>query len=86
MGAVFEQLTRLLIANGLYLLDPSELEPMPTLEPLRRALPNTMCRHGLDSTDAMILIEARRASVAAVATFDVDLIQAQTDYDIYTWL
>jgi predicted nucleic acid-binding protein len=86
MGAVFEQLTRLLTASGLYLLDPSELDPLPAHEPLHVALPNVMCRHGLDSTDAMILIEARRASIAAIATFDGDLIQARTEYDIHTWL
>lgn len=45
-----------------------------------------MTAYALDSSDAAILVEARRAGVADVATLDADLRRAAADFTIHTWL
>lgn len=72
--------------NNLALLQPSDLGPIPSGRPLDEELVWTMERCELDSNDAAILIEARRAGVAAIATADPDLRRVSLDFDVYTWL
>lgn len=49
-------------------------------------LAQEMERHGLDSADAAILLDARRAGIDAIVTFDTDLQRASRDFHIFTWL
>ena len=42
-------------------------------------------RYGVDTNDAVIRLEARRAGISAVATLDPDMRRAAADFDIYTW-
>lgn len=43
-------------------------------------------KYGLDSNDAVILMEAQRCGVADIVTVDRDLLRAPADFTIYTWL
>lgn len=60
MRTVLEHLSQLLSASGLYFLDQDELHPINSKNALDLELIDIMCRYGLDSTDAMILMEAQR--------------------------
>ena len=50
------------------------------------ALLDAIRRYQLDSNDAAILPEMRRAGLDAIVTEDPDLRRAATDVDVYTWL
>jgi len=43
-----------------------------------------MTRYGLDSSDAMITIEASRLGIGAIVSMDRDMRRAVPDFDIYT--
>jgi predicted nucleic acid-binding protein len=86
MRSQFARLLPLLIANGIQFLDLNELNPIPSGNRSDQELIEIMCRYGLDSTDAMILSEAGRVPVLEIATLDADMLRAQADFTIYTWL
>ena len=85
-AGVLDDARRSILAAGIVFLQPDDLGPIPSGRPLENELVRTMERYELDSNDAAILVEARRAGVAAVATADRDLHRARLDFDVYTWM
>lgn len=81
-----DRIRQLMDANGLVFLQPEDLGSIPSGRTLDDELVRTMERYELDSSDAAILIEARRAGMVAIATADSDWRRAQIDFDVYTWL
>jgi predicted nucleic acid-binding protein len=81
-----DQLCRLLIANGLLFLSPEELGPIGSGRSFAEELVNLVGTYGLDSNDALLMMEARRYGVTDVISLDADLQRAQADFNIYTWL
>ncbi len=81
-----DQTRQLMSVNHLFVLQPSDLEDIPSGRALDDELVRTMARYELDSSDAAILLEARRAGVTAVASSDADFQRARLDFDVYTWL
>ena len=45
-----------------------------------------MRRYRVDSGDAAILSEARRAGIVGLVSEDPDWQRARRDFDVYTWL
>jgi predicted nucleic acid-binding protein len=80
-----DQMRLLMRMGNLILLQPDDLGPIPSGRTLDDELVRTMERYELDSNDAAILLEARRAGIAAVASSDADFQRAQLDFDVYTW-
>lgn len=73
-------------ASQFVLLQPDDLGPIPSGQPLEDELIGTMERYELDSADAAILVAARRAGIDAIVTADRDLQRARLDFDVFTWL
>ncbi|MDQ3466814.1 MAG: hypothetical protein M3411_01080 [Chloroflexota bacterium] len=86
VAADLDRVRRLMVTANLLVLEPGDLGPIPSGRTLDDELVRTMARFALDSNDAAILIEARRAGISAVASSDPDLRRAQLDFDVYTWL
>lgn len=80
------QLLRLLEVRGLVVLQPDHLNPSSTGGQFGEDLLMAVGRYHLDSADALLVLEAERAGISAVATLDADLRRAQVDFDVYTWL
>jgi hypothetical protein len=81
-----ERLRQLLIANGLLFLSPDELGPIVSGRSYDEELLNLVGTYGLDSGDAVILMEAQRYGVTDVITLDADFQRARADFTIHTWL
>lgn len=81
-----DETRQLMSVNNLFVLQPDELGPIPSGRTLDDELIRTMARYELDSNDAAILIDARRAGIPAIASSDGDFRRAQLDFDVYTWL
>lgn len=81
----FERIRALMVGSRLLVLQPEDLGSIPSGHSLEAELAWTMARYELDSNDAAILIEARRAGVTAIASSDADFRRARLDFDIYTW-
>jgi len=81
-----DRLRQLLIANGLLFVTPDELGPIASGRGYDEELVRLVGTYGLDSNDALILMEAQRYGVTDVITLDADMQRAQADFDIYTWL
>jgi predicted nucleic acid-binding protein len=71
--------------NGIVFLQPDDPDPIPSGRLLDDEVVRTMERYELDSGDAAILVESRRAGINAIATADADLHRAQLDFDGSTW-
>jgi predicted nucleic acid-binding protein len=80
-----DEIRRLIIANDLLILQPQELAPIRSDRSLEESLLQTMARYALDSSDAAIVMEARRAGLTNLVTSDRDLWRASSDMDVYTW-
>ena len=80
------QLRHLLIANGLLLLTPDDLGPIASGRSYDEELIHLVTAYGLDSNDALILMEAHRFGLTDVVSLDADFQRAQADFTIYTWL
>jgi predicted nucleic acid-binding protein len=78
-------LPMLFAANRLVFLDHADLAVSGAPFQLETELVEVMCDYGLDSSDALVLLEARRVPVTAIATFDPDLRRAAADVAVYTW-
>lgn len=76
----------LMRSNGLFVLQPDDLSPIASGRTWDEELIWTIDRYQLDSSDAAILVDARRAGVASIASTDPDLRRAQLDFDVYTRL
>jgi len=81
-----EQLRRLLVASGLLFVGPDALGPITSGRSHDEELVHLVGTYGLDSGDAVILMEARRYGVIDIVSLDVDFQRARADFDIYTWL
>jgi predicted nucleic acid-binding protein len=86
MRGDLERLAAVLLASGIHVLSTDELTLLAWSHSSEEELIDTMCRYGLDSTDAIILIEAQRIPTLDIATSDADMLRAQADFTIYTWL
>lgn len=82
----FDRVRLRMIASGLVFLQPGDLGPIPSGRSLDEEMLDLMARYHLDTGDAAILLEARRAGLTAIVTADADLRRAQADFDVYTWL
>ena len=71
-----EQLRRLLIASGLLFLSPEELGPIASGRSYDEELVNVVGTYGLDSNDALLLMEARRYGLTDIITLDMDMQRA----------
>ena len=80
------RLLRLMRLANLVVIQPSDLAPLPDDRRLEAELIDSVDRYLLDTRDAAILLEMRRAGLDAIVTEDPDLRRAATDFDIYTWL
>ena len=60
--------------------------PLPAGVSYDRELIHLVGRYGLDTSDAAILLEARRAGVIDLVTLDLDWRRAHVDFDVHTWL
>ena len=76
----------MLIANGLLFLAPDDLGPITSGRSYDEELVHLVGTYGLDSGDALLLMEARRSGVTDVISLDADLQRARADFNIYTWL
>lgn len=79
-------LRRLLIARNLLVIAPEELGEIESGRSYDAELVHLIGKYGLDSNDAVILMEAQRCGVTEIVTFDRDLLRAQADFTVYTWL
>jgi predicted nucleic-acid-binding protein len=79
-------LKTLLTVNGLMLLEPDLLDPIPSGRPFDEEIIETAARYGIDSSDARILMEAQCCGLSETATFDKDMQRAALDFNVYTWL
>ncbi|MGH2562618.1 MAG: hypothetical protein ACRDJH_26465 [Thermomicrobiales bacterium] len=77
-------LRRTMSLSNLVFLQPDDLGAIPAGLPIEVALEETIGRYHLDSNDAAILLEARRAGLTSIATLDADLGRAAPDFDVYT--
>lgn len=82
----FDEVRLRMIASGLVFLQPTDLGLIPSGRSLDEEMLDLMARYELDTGDAAILLEARRAGVTSIITSDADLHRAQADFDVYTWL
>lgn len=81
-----DQTRRLMSGSNIFVLQPSDLNDIPSGRSLDDELVRTMARYSLDSNDAAILIDAGRAGIAAIASSDADFRRAHLDFVVYTWL
>lgn len=44
-----------------------------------------MTDYGLDSSDTLMLMEARRLGIDGIVSMDTDMQRALADFDVYTW-
>ena len=86
----YEPTLRRLIASlpilGTAVLQPDDLASLTSGQSFEDELIDIVLRYQLDSNDAAILLEMRRAGLDAIVTEDPDFRRAATDFDIYTWL
>lgn len=81
-----DETRHLMRVNNPFVWQPDELGPIPSGRTLDDELVRTMARYELDSNDAAILIDARRAGISAVVSSDADFRRARLDCDVYSWL
>ena len=75
-----------LTGSGLLFLAPDTLGSIPSGRSYDEELVHLIGTYGLDSNDALILMEAQRYGVTNIVSLDTDLQRAQADFTIYTWL
>lgn len=91
--AILQQQSALLHTLRTYLqlervsvLDPGDLGTNPQSKLFEEELLDLVVRFGLDSSDAMILLEAARVDVPRIVSLDPDMTRAAAEFDVYTWL
>lgn len=67
-------------------LAPDELGPIASGRSYDEELVHLVGTYGLDSSDALILMEAQRFGVTDIVSLDGDLQRARADFNVYTWL
>lgn len=81
-----EELRSHLVGAGIVILDPRDFDASSSLRRIDQQLPDFVVRYGLDSSDAMMLLEAEGVGIHGIVSFDPDMRRAATDFDVYTWL
>lgn len=77
---------RLRLANyNVVVVAPEDLGPIPSGRLFDEELLRLIGRYGLDTNDALILMEASRLGISAIVTLDRDMRRALPDFDVYTW-
>jgi predicted nucleic acid-binding protein len=84
-AAILEQMRLWLANNNVVLAAPWELGPITSGRPYDEELVRLIGRYGLDTNDALILMEASRLGISAIVTMDRDMHRALPDFDVYTW-
>ncbi|MDQ3693000.1 MAG: PIN domain-containing protein [Chloroflexota bacterium] len=85
-SADLQRLRQRFVANGLHFVAPDELDAIASGRTYDDELLHLVGTHGLDSNDALILMEAQRYGVTDIITLDSDMLRARADFNIYTWL
>jgi predicted nucleic acid-binding protein len=81
-----DRMFQIFAAAGLLIASPHDGVPASSTQRYDEMLANIVCGYGLDSNDAAILLEARSLGITDIVTLDKDLLRAQADFTIYTWL
>ena len=77
---------RLRLANyNVVVVAPEDLGPIPSGRLFDEERVRLIGRYGLDTNDALILMEASRLGISAIVTLDRDMRRALPDFDVYTW-
>ena len=84
-AADVERLRRAIEVAGIEVLQPANLGPIASGRRFEEELIRLIRRYRLDSADAAILMEARRAGIDSVVSDDPDWRRAGRDFDVYTW-
>ena len=81
------ELRKSLLAYNVVIIEPDDLgfSPGSNSEQPEDRLIERMIRYGLDSSDAMITLEASRLGIEAIVSMDRDMLRAVIDFDIYIW-
>lgn len=79
------QLRPRMVQYGVVIVAPDELGPIPSGRPYDQELIHLIGRYGLDTNDALILMEASRLGISSIVTMDRDMQRALPDFDVYTW-
>ncbi len=85
-GPDLENVRQLFVANSLLFILPEHLGPIASGRRFDDELVHLVHTYGLDSNDALILMEAQRFGVSDIATLDADMRRASTNFNLYTWL
>jgi predicted nucleic acid-binding protein len=80
------ELRRALIAHNIVVMDPENLGLLPSGRTHQEELLRVVSHYGLDTNDALILMDASRLGVRSIVTFDRAMLRARADFDILTWL
>jgi predicted nucleic acid-binding protein len=80
-----ESLRQTLERSGIEVLQPVDLGPIASGRRFEEELIRLMRRYRVDSADAAILSEARRAGIGGIVSEDPDWRRARRDFDVYTW-
>ena len=81
------ELRKSILAYNVVIIEPDDLgiSPRSSSEQSTDRLIQRMVRYGLDSSDAMITLEASRLGIEAIVSMDRDMLRAVVDFDIYIW-
>jgi len=88
LGREFTTLREALLAGGIAIIGQEDLDfiAYPPRQHFSQELIDRMVRYGMDSSDAVITIEASSLGIDAIVSLDRDMQRALPDFDIYTWL
>lgn len=75
-----------MIAANVVFLQPTDLRPLDDGRSFEERVLQLTARHGVDSSNSAILLETQRAGIGGIVTADGDLLRAQIDFDVFTWL
>jgi predicted nucleic acid-binding protein len=81
-----EQLVALISANNILFLTPNDISLMTQGASYTDRVIELCCFYGLDTNDAVILLEAERIGVDGIVSMDRDLRNSIADFNIYTWV
>jgi len=79
-------LIQLLAGGNVVVTDPEQLGSIPSGRSHQRELLHQVSHYGIDTNDALILMEASRLSVRSILTMDGDRLRARAKFDILAWL
>ena len=81
-----EQLRLILLASGLFILEPRDLGWDSLESRFEENMIHYMDRFKIDTADATILMESERAGIDSIVTLDKDYRRATKDFQVLTWL